>query len=85
MKVRYPKLYNMTHLLALNVFLLPKGLTFFIYGVYYLLLCMYLFIVCCCYVFVFFVLRTNSDVCIVLWFNVKVKMLQSCRDVSCAY
>ena len=27
MKVHYPKLYNMAHLLALNVLLLPKGLT----------------------------------------------------------
>ena len=27
MKVHYPKLYNMTHRLTLNVFLLPKGLT----------------------------------------------------------
>ena len=27
MKVRYPKLYNMAHLLALNVLLLPKDLT----------------------------------------------------------
>ena len=32
MKVQYPKLYNMTHLLALNVLLLPKDLTIiFIY------------------------------------------------------
>ena len=29
MKVHYPKLYNMAHLLALNVLLLPKDLTFF--------------------------------------------------------
>ena len=27
MKVHYPKLYNMAHLLALNVSLLPKDLT----------------------------------------------------------
>ena len=27
MRVQYPKLYNMTHLLALNVLLLPKDLT----------------------------------------------------------
>ena len=27
MQVHYPKLYNMTHLLALNVLLLPKDLT----------------------------------------------------------
>ena len=27
MKVHYPKLYNMAHLLALNVLLLPKNLT----------------------------------------------------------
>ena len=27
MKVHYPKVYNMTHLLALNVLLLPKDLT----------------------------------------------------------
>ena len=27
MKVYYPKLYNMAHLLALNVLLLPKDLT----------------------------------------------------------
>ena len=27
MKVHYPKLYNMAHLLALNVLLLPKDLT----------------------------------------------------------
>ena len=27
MRVQYPKLYNMTHLLALNVSLLPKDLT----------------------------------------------------------
>ena len=27
MKVHYPKLNNMTHLLALNVVLLPKGVT----------------------------------------------------------
>ena len=32
MKVHYPKLYNMAHLLALNVLLLPKDLTIiFIY------------------------------------------------------
>ena len=32
MRVQYPKLYNMTHLLALNVLLLPKDLTIiFIY------------------------------------------------------
>ena len=29
MKVHYPKLYNMAHLLALNVLLLPKDLTIF--------------------------------------------------------
>ena len=34
MKVHYPKLYNMAHLLALNVLLLPKDLTIiFIYDV----------------------------------------------------
>ena len=27
MKVHYPKLYNMAHLLALNILLLPKDLT----------------------------------------------------------
>ena len=27
MRVQYPKLYNLTHLLALNVLLLPKDLT----------------------------------------------------------
>ena len=27
MKIHYPKLYNMAHLLALNVLLLPKDLT----------------------------------------------------------
>ena len=27
MRVRYPKLYNMAHLLSLNVLLLPKDLT----------------------------------------------------------
>ena len=27
MKVHYPKLYNMAHLLSLNVLLLPKDLT----------------------------------------------------------
>ena len=27
MKVHYPKLYNMAHLLALNVLLIPKDLT----------------------------------------------------------
>ena len=33
MKVHYPKLYNMAHLLALNVLLLPKDLTIiFIYS-----------------------------------------------------
>ena len=32
MKVHYPKLYNMTHLLALNVFLLPKGLTIILFN-----------------------------------------------------
>ena len=32
MRVQYPKMYNMTHLLALNVLLLPKDLTIiFIY------------------------------------------------------
>ena len=36
MKVHYPKLYNMAHLLALNVLLLPKDLTLTI-----------IFIVCC--------------------------------------
>ena len=30
MKVHYPKLYNMAHLLALNVILLPKDLTIII-------------------------------------------------------
>ena len=30
-KCHYPKLYNMTLVLALNVFLLPKGLTFFLF------------------------------------------------------
>ena len=30
MKVHYPKLYNMSHLLALNVLLLPKDLTIII-------------------------------------------------------
>ena len=30
MKVHYPKLYNMAHLLALNVLLLPKDLTIII-------------------------------------------------------
>ena len=29
MKVHYPKLYNMAHLLAVNVLLLPKDLTIF--------------------------------------------------------
>ena len=34
MKVHYPKLYNMAHLLALNVLLLPKDLTIiFIYAI----------------------------------------------------
>ena len=33
MKVQYPKLYNMAHVLALNVLLLPKDLTIiFIYS-----------------------------------------------------
>ena len=31
MKVHYPKLYNMTHLLALNVSLLPKDLTIILF------------------------------------------------------
>ena len=30
MKVHYPKLYNMAHLLALNILLLPKDLTIII-------------------------------------------------------
>ena len=30
MKVHYPKLYNMAHLLALNVLLFPKDLTIII-------------------------------------------------------
>ena len=32
MKVHYPKLYNMAHLLALNVLLLPKDLTIIFIG-----------------------------------------------------
>ena len=37
MKVHYPKLYNMAHLLALNVLLLPKDLTIiFINNYFYL-------------------------------------------------
>ena len=36
MKVHYPKLYNMAHLLALNLLLLPKDLTIiFIYPFYF--------------------------------------------------
>ena len=31
MKVHYPKLYNMAHLLSLNVLLLPKDLTIIFY------------------------------------------------------
>ena len=34
MKVHYPKLYNMAHLLALNVQLLPKGLTIILFTIY---------------------------------------------------
>ena len=38
MKVHYPKLYNMAHLLALNVLLLPKDLTIiFIAGLFKLI------------------------------------------------
>ena len=33
MKVHYPKLYNMAHLLALNVLLLPKDLTIIFFSV----------------------------------------------------
>ena len=33
MKVHYLKLYNMAHLLALNVLLLPKDLTFFLFAI----------------------------------------------------
>ena len=32
MKVHYPKLYNMAHLLALNVLLLPKDLTIILFA-----------------------------------------------------
>ena len=31
MKVYYPKLYSMAHLLALDVLLLPKDLSFFLF------------------------------------------------------
>ena len=35
-KVHYPKLYNMAHLLALDILLLPKDLTIiFIYSVFF--------------------------------------------------
>ena len=33
MKVHYPKLYNMAHLLALNVLLLPKDLTIILFAI----------------------------------------------------
>ena len=33
MKVHYPKLYNMAHLLSLNVLLLPKDITIIFYSV----------------------------------------------------
>ena len=33
MKVHYPRLYNMAHLLALNVFLLPKDLTIILFAI----------------------------------------------------
>ena len=33
MKVHYPKLYNMAHLLALNVLLLPKDLTIILFPI----------------------------------------------------
>ena len=33
MRVQYPKLYNMTHLLALNVLLLPKDLTVILFAI----------------------------------------------------
>ena len=32
-KVHYPKLYNMAHLLALNVLLLPKDLTIILFAI----------------------------------------------------
>ena len=35
-KVHYPKLYNMAHLLSLNVLLLPKNLTIIFYLMLYL-------------------------------------------------
>ena len=35
MKVHYPKLYNMAHLLVLNVLLLPKDLTIIFIHVFY--------------------------------------------------
>ena len=35
MKVHYPKLYNMAHLLSLNVLLLPKDLTIIFYLKYF--------------------------------------------------
>ena len=41
MKVHYPKLYNMAHLLALNVLLLPKDLT--IISIYYIYQYLYQF------------------------------------------
>ena len=33
MKVHYPKLYNMAHLLALNVLLFPKDLTIILFAI----------------------------------------------------
>ena len=33
MKVHYPKLYNMAHLLALYFLLLPKDLTIFLFAI----------------------------------------------------
>ena len=36
MKVHYPKLYNMAHLLALNVLLLPKDLSIIFILLFYL-------------------------------------------------
>ena len=43
MKVHYPKLYNMTHILALNVLMLPKDLTI-IFIINYLLIYFYIII-----------------------------------------
>ena len=81
MKVHYPKLYNMTHLLAAfkgsnnNNFYLLCSLFITMHIFIYCLL-----LLCCCIVCI-----ENSDDCVVLWFNVTVKLLQSCRDLSCAY